>query len=33
MLDPLNAWSLLIPLGLLGLIVLAAVYFVRLSIR
>jgi hypothetical protein len=32
-LDPLNSWSLIIPLGLLGLIALAAVYFVRISTR
>jgi hypothetical protein len=31
LIDPLNPWSLLVPLGLLLLIGLAAVYFVRVS--
>ena len=30
--DPLSLWSLWVPLLLLGLIVLAAIYFVRLSL-
>jgi len=31
--DPLNYWSLWVPLGLLGLIVAMAVYFVSLDTR
>lgn len=31
--DPLNLWSLWVPFCLLLLIVLAAIYFVRVSIR
>lgn len=33
MTDPLSLWSLWVPLLLLNLIVLAAVYFVRIRIR
>lgn len=31
--DPLNPWSLWVPFFLLGLIFLAAIYFIRVSIR
>lgn len=33
LIDPLNPWSLWVPLLLLTFILLAAVYFVRISIR
>lgn len=31
--DPVNPWSLWVPLSLLGLIGLAAIYFIRVSIK
>lgn len=33
LITPLNLWSLWVPIGLLLLIVLAAIYFVRLTHR
>jgi hypothetical protein len=33
LLDPLSPWSLWVPFSLLGLIFLAAIYFIRASIK